>query len=153
MKRHAALQPWSREHHQALSLVQRLLRTSAPLDAAARAELAQTFNGDLLPHFSAEEETLLPALAEAGCHEAVARTLEEHRAMTRLMRELVAGAPIEVAHTFATLLRGHVRFEEGTLFPLAEERLTSPQLAALLKDRSAPAISHRPSTTATGRTR
>jgi hypothetical protein len=68
MKRHAALQQLSREHHPALKLA-RLARFAADSGhALAIAEAAEKFVGifasELEPHYLSEEKDLLPAL---GC--------------------------------------------------------------------------------------
>ena len=101
-------------------------------DPAALADLwreAQTrFARELEPHFRAEETALLPPLEAAGEATLVARTRADHARL----RELIAGAARAAeARAFGTLLHEHVRFEERSLFPRAEQVLTPEALAAV----------------------
>ena len=126
MKRHAALLQLSREHHTALKLA-RVARFAcdaghemAIIQAAEK--ITALFADELEPHFQAEEETLLPALAAAGERELVRRTLDEHAELRALNRRL-AEPDGETLARFAALLHDHVRFEERELFETAQERL------------------------------
>lgn len=134
MKRCPELQNLSREHHLALKLALDLKRAvaggnDAAIDAACN-RVRAIFDGELLPHFREEERRLLPALEAAGGSAVVARTLIEHRALQRLVRELEIPDP-EVLLRFAELIGEHVRFEESELFPAAEELLGRERLARL----------------------
>lgn len=126
MKRHAALQQLSREHHPALKLA-RLARFAADSGhALAIAEAAEkivaAFPEELEPHFQCEENGLLPALAAVGASELVARTLAEHAELRDLNRRL-AEPDSDLLARFATLLHDHVRFEERELFETAQQLL------------------------------
>ncbi|MFC5302546.1 hemerythrin domain-containing protein [Azospira restricta] len=135
MKRCPELQDLSREHHTALALVVRLKRAAASGDEAqveaACRRTCEVFAGELLPHFHVEERDLLPALEAAGASAVVARTLLEHRALQRLVRELELPDP-DVLLRFAELMSAHVRFEERELFEVAEDLLGREALARLL---------------------
>ncbi|MCP5269340.1 MAG: hemerythrin domain-containing protein [Zoogloeaceae bacterium] len=136
MKRCPALLDLSREHHGALSLAVRLRRAAESGDEAAieaaclRAQ--QVFLQELLPHFKEEEQCLLPLLEAVGANAVVARTLIEHRAMQRLIRELDL-PDAEVLLRFADLLTAHVRFEERELFERAEALVGEEKLATALQ--------------------
>lgn len=141
MKRCPELQPLSREHHTALRLAldfRRVAETggeAALFDACQRAR--ETFDDALMPHFRIEEQLLLPRLEAAGASAAVARTLIEHRAIQRLIRELEIPDADTLAR-YADLLTAHVRFEERELFELAETLLGRDTLARILhQDESA----------------
>lgn len=129
MKRHAALQHLSREHHSALKLArQARFGCDAGLDQAiahAARSIREVFAEELEPHFRDEEADLLPALAKAGAGELVERTLAEHAELRDLNRRL-AEPDIETMARFATLLSDHVRFEERELFETAQ-RLLYPE--------------------------
>jgi hemerythrin-like domain-containing protein len=129
MKRHAALQHLSREHHTALKLArQARFSCDAGFDQAivhAARSIREAFAEELEPHLQDEEGDLLPALAEAGAGELVARTLAEHAELRDLNRRL-AEPDIETMARFATLLSDHVRFEERELFETAQ-RLLYPE--------------------------
>ncbi|MFZ2971713.1 MAG: hemerythrin domain-containing protein [Ferribacterium limneticum] len=126
MKRHAALQQLSREHHHALKL-SRLARFASDSGhalaiAEAAEKIVETFAEALENHFQSEEKDLLPALAAVGAGELVARTLAEHAELRDLNRRL-AEPDSELLARFATLLYDHVRFEEREVFETAQKLL------------------------------
>ena len=92
MKRCPELQNLSREHHTALRLAVHWRRAAQSGDdqaiVEASAHAREAFDAELLPHFREEEIYLLPRLEAVGASAVVARTLIEHRAMQRLVREL-----------------------------------------------------------------
>lgn len=129
MKRCTALRDLSNEHHHGLVLAKRAK------EAAGTAEEEQVWRGiqarfavDLEPHFQIEELGLLPALEQAGEAELVRRTLDEHAELRRLISEEGAQA---IAR-FAELLAQHIRFEERELFEVAQQKLSSAELAELV---------------------
>jgi len=138
MKRCPELQDLSREHHTALKLAVHLKRAVASGDEALIDEGCERtrllFDSELLPHFREEERRLLPALESAGGSAVVARTLIEHRALQRLVREMDIPDP-DILQRFAELIAEHVRFEENELFPAAEDLLGRERLAQLLAAR------------------
>lgn len=126
MKRHAALQNLSREHHQALKLA-RLAQFAAdsgsPLAIAqAAATITERFPEELESHFLSEEADLLPALAARGEQALVERTLAEHEALRQFNRQLARPDAATLAR-FGTMLREHVRFEERELFETLQRLL------------------------------
>lgn len=135
MKRCPELQPLSREHHDALRLALHLKRAAdsgddAAIETACNRACA-VFDSELLPHFREEEQFLLPRLEAAGAGAVVARTLIEHRALQRLIREMEI-PDAEVLLRFAELLTGHVRFEERELFDVSEQLLGREVLARIM---------------------
>lgn len=133
MKRHPALAPLSRDHHDALVLAQRL-RRAGEQDAgdAATAFLEHWLEEERL-HFRLEEEVLLPAYAAYGNpdHPAVIRTLLDHVRIRRDVERLAEGANPEFLHELGGRLAEHVKHEEHELFPLVEQTLPEPALAQL----------------------
>lgn len=126
MKRHAALQQLSREHHHALKL-SRLARFASDSGhalaiAEAAEKIVETFTEALENHFQSEEKDLLPALAAVGASALVERTLAEHAELRDLKRRLVE-PDSELLARFATLLHDHVRFEEREVFETAQKLL------------------------------
>lgn len=132
MKRHPALVPLSREHHQVLLLAQGLrtdgpptLRDALPADVEARAAHALAkWDEELAPHFALEEESLLPALegVDAALDAEVAKVREEHAAIRALIarvrnREALASS----LNALGEALLSHVRAEERGLFERAQE--------------------------------
>lgn len=129
MKRDPRLHGLTSDHHQGLVLARRIARGS--LDAAA---VRQRFETELEPHFLAEEELLLPALAAAGEPALVARTERDHAALRAHLAAAQRGEPGRLA-AFAALLEEHIRFEERELFPAAESRLPRSALDGIEQRR------------------
>ena len=117
MRRHPALEPFSRDHNDALILARKLIEGRP----GAVAELERLWIADLQPHFAAEERLLLPFLSQDEAH----RLLAEHAA---LAQAIAAPANPQGA---GRLLHDHVRWEERTLFPAVEARLPPGDMAAL----------------------
>ena len=126
MKRHAALQYLSRDHHKALKLARQACFASDSGHVIAIAEAAQMINA-LFPewiegHFRAEEATLLPALATAGGGELVRQVLAQHAELRALTQQLETPDGPTLAR-FGKLLTEHVRFEEREVFESAQTLL------------------------------
>jgi hemerythrin-like domain-containing protein len=138
MKRSAALQKLSREHHEGL-VAARTLRRAAPGAAPLAATIQRflkTWRGAIEPHFRSEEELLLPAFAQAvpADHTLIVRTLTEHVALRRAVRDLERADPAgrqAVAAAIGQALDDHIRFEERVLFPAIEAALAGPRLSEL----------------------
>lgn len=131
MKRCPALRELSNQHHHGLVLAKRAM------DAAGTAEEGKVWDGiqvrfvaDLEPHFRIEERWLLPALEQAGEHDLVRRTLDEHAELRRLINQDGMQAMTE----FAELLKQHIRFEERELFETAQQKLHAAELDAFAND-------------------
>ncbi len=118
-KRDASLIPLSHDHHHALVRVFEI-RQALPLGNGLERQARLTYEfyeRDLVPHFRAEEEVLIPALRETGALDeaALQRLLDEHRTLERLAGELVGN--VEPLLPFADLLERHIRTEEREIFP------------------------------------
>jgi hypothetical protein len=135
MKRDPSLVTLSRDHHQALSVAQKLRRATADTAQEARSAFADYWEEHGRAHFRLEEEILLPAYAAHGDphHPLVARALCDHVAI-RARAEALA---VDEAPDPATLrelgegLADHVRLEERELFGLIEAALPAAKLAAV----------------------
>lgn len=126
MKRCKELRSLSSDHHSALVLAKHILEAGdGGLLATAWKGVQQRFALELEPHFKLEEEALLPALLRAGENALVARTLDEHAEMRRLIH---SEADADVRSRLSELLRSHVRFEERELFEIAQRCLSAPEL-------------------------
>jgi len=135
LQRDPSLVPLSHDHHDALLRVfhiRQALRAGAELDAAATAT-RQFFARDLVPHFRAEEEVLLPVLRTAlgAEHPLLAMLVDDHRMLERLARDL-DGSPQRLS-AFANLLERHIRFEERDLFEKLQQCVTDAALLAHLE--------------------
>lgn len=128
MKRHPQLQDLSREHHGALKLARAASKAAASGDADEVRTLAQRvtrlFAAELDPHFCVEEQGILIQLAQAGEHDLVRRTLDEHAELRRLVTTLSCPDSAALLR-FADLLAAHVRFEERELFAAAQETMVT----------------------------
>lgn len=130
MKRAAGLSGLSRDHHTALVLARRAEHAAASDDRTASVEwqkIAEFFRTDLELHFRIEEQSLLPALADAGEAALVERTLSEHARLRKLSLE----SSHRYLQEFSSLLHAHIRFEEQVLFQRAQEILDRPALDAV----------------------
>jgi hypothetical protein len=128
MKRHPQLQDLSREHHGALKLARAAGKAAAAGDADDIAALARRvtrlFAAELDPHFRVEEQGILVQLAQAGAHDLVRRTRDDHGELRRLAAALSRPDAATLAR-FADLLAAHVRFEERELFEAAQETMAT----------------------------
>ncbi|MBN8686310.1 MAG: hypothetical protein J0M10_04810 [Chitinophagales bacterium] len=128
-KRHASLQPLSREHHQALLLCWKLRQGfSKAVEPERMKKYADWFwKNYLAPHFAVEEKTFFPLLDKE--HPSVIKGLKDHQLLTKLF--LSTGDVEYNLRSIAFELEQHIRFEERTLFNDIQEAATPEQLKAL----------------------
>ena len=122
----------SAEHARWLEELERERREG--VDRGAR--LLALWEAEILPHFRAVEEVLLPELAQRLCEAdaTVVFTLADHVALRRLARELRTAGGAERVTACAKLerkLAEHADFEERTLLPTLQETLGCARVAAL----------------------
>ena len=130
-RRDPSLIPLSHDHHHGLVRVfeiRRALRSGGD-PGAERALTGEFYTSDLLPHFRAEEEALVPALRESGAlsEALLARLLDEHRTLKSMGGELASGRGDLGA--FADLLEKHIRFEERRVFVAYQARVPAQRRA------------------------
>jgi hemerythrin-like domain-containing protein len=130
LKRHAALQPLSRDHHGAL-VQARALRLEAGDARAARAFL-DFVERELRGHMADEENALLPRARGADAS-AAQRILAEHRELLALSAEIAraleAGSDLRSPMAEAgQLLDDHVRYEERHFFEVVQRALPAADL-------------------------
>lgn len=142
MKRHEALAPLSREHHNTLMLAQ-LLKKHAPeykglpVNNTDKARYAlQQFEGIIKKHFE-QEENILEKVKD--CHANIksvsAEIIQEHRQLTALFNSLNAATHVEdTMDKLANLLQDHIRKEERVLFPLLQEHCSEELLQQIYID-------------------
>lgn len=136
MKRHAALQPLSRDHHVALVAAQRLRRAGADDAGGARDAFLAFWREHGAHHFRVEEDVLLPAYAAHADPDepCVVQMLLDHariRAQAQWL-EREPGPPVAALHALGTALERHVRLEEREVFPLIEAALPATAAEALV---------------------
>jgi iron-sulfur cluster repair protein YtfE (RIC family) len=126
IKRHKALQPLSREHHQGLLLCWKI-RTgfSKGIDAQRIKAYSDWFYANhLLPHFKEEESYLFPLLGND--HELVVKAIGEHYRLKELFEEKISFK--EALHHIEKELEQHIRFEERVLFNEIQSYATEEDL-------------------------
>ena len=135
VRRAAALETLSRDHHRALVVAQRLRRATVDTAPTARSGFLSFWETEGRRHLRSEEELLLPAFARhAGMgHDAVVRVLSEHVELRRRAADVEAQPepPLHQLRQLGELLHDHVRFEERSLFRLVEQAMPEPELEAL----------------------
>lgn len=120
MKRHPALEPFSRDHNDGLILARGLQLSREGADEAFR----RAWEDELQDHF-AEEERLLAPLVDSVMRD---QLIAEHRAIEDLMGKLP-----ESRLELGQALHEHIRWEERVLFPAIEGTATSKMLVNLAK--------------------
>lgn len=136
MKRHEALQPFSRDHNVSLAIARALERVSDEDPVACQREadkIGAYWRDELEDHF-AEEERLLTPLAST---ESASRLASEHREIASGIRSVAERASADDLHKLGALVEAHVRWEERNLFIEIEQSASADQLERLLKDTEA----------------
>jgi iron-sulfur cluster repair protein YtfE (RIC family) len=145
MKRHQALAPLSREHHDALILAQLLknieiVYKGLPTEVAGKAAYASLFyEEELIKHFYEEEEILIKKITgiDARLDTLADEILAEHKEL-RILFTAINNAGDISAHLVKTgnALEQHIRKEERIFFPLIQQLCNEEQLAAIEKGLS-----------------
>lgn len=140
MKRHPALVPLSRQHHDGLALgvfIERELRDDPDGSAARRLrqQALDAFDLELRGHFAVEEEILFPAVRAVLPEPAVVdELLADH---VRLRKDFAALEGLDGEQLAEALLglrerlTRHIRTEERVLFEAIQACLPAEELAAL----------------------
>ncbi len=136
MKRHEAIAPLSRDHHDSLILAQ-LLKKNAPAyrdmpeNAKDKAVYAQQqFHEHIKKHFQLEETMLEKVKAiDSQIDNMAAEIKNEHEELKALFESL--GSTIDLENSLDTLgnkLETHIRKEERILFPLLQQHCSEEKL-------------------------
>ncbi|OBQ55074.1 hemerythrin domain-containing protein [Tamlana sp. s12] len=129
LKRHQALQPLSRDHHQGLLLCWKI-RTGfgkgvEPNRIKSYADWF--FENHLIPHFKMEEQHIFSLLEDDNALKR--KALDDHKALILLFSKTD-----EVAKTLSDIekqLDDHIRFEERVLFPEIQKIATEEQFKTI----------------------
>lgn len=129
-KRHASLQPLSREHHQALLLCWKFRQG---FNKGVEPERMMKYAGwfwttYLAPHFKAEEEVFFPILPKD--HPSIIKALKQHKDLKAMFNSTDA----DMAYTLRQIafeLEQHIRFEERDLFNEIQAAASPEQLDEL----------------------
>ncbi len=114
MKRNAALQPLSREHHHALLLCWKI-KTGFSKGVSAERIKAYTdwfYKNHLLKHFEMEEKYLFPILGSEN--KLIRQAIEEHKLLSMLFTN--SSQIDDSLKQIQIELENHIRFEERILF-------------------------------------
>lgn len=140
MKRHPALVPLSRQHHDGLALgvfIERgLVTTGDPaVGERLRRQALDLWELELSGHFKVEEEILFPAVRDAiGTPEVVDELVREHDELRTdfgtLARSGAERLPERLLSLRQRLVR-HIRKEERVLFEAVQESVDEGALAEL----------------------
>jgi len=126
IKRHAALQPLSRQHHFGLLFSWKIRKGfNKNIDIERMQKYAEWFyENEIKPHFKDEEKYLFPILEDGN--ELIERALKEHRRIKRLFKD--TKDPERSLHQLEEELDAHIRFEERILFNEIQKVATEAQL-------------------------
>ncbi len=140
IKRHNALAPLSRDHHQGLILAQ-LIKKDAPdykdLPKTTSDKVKYTINfykSELVKHFKNEEDILYPAVKNKskeidGLFEDI---ISEHNKIKQLVVQLESGEnKPDILNELGVLLELHIRKEERSLFEKIQNLLSDEELTQL----------------------
>ena len=129
IKRHPALQPWSRDHHHGLLLGWKIKKGfSAGIDIQRIKDFTDWFwNSHLKQHFETEEKFIFPILGNE--HPLVERALEEHESLKSFFE--YPKADTEVLSEIENLLNTHIRFEERVLFQEIQKIASAEEIKIL----------------------
>ncbi len=134
IKRHPALQPWSREHHQGLLLSWKIKKGFAlNVDPQRIKDYCDWFwKTHLLPHFETEEKYIFPILGEEN--HLTEQALDEHGQLRAMFEQNEADT--DILSQIESLLNDHIRFEERVLFNAIQEVASNEELKLLKKVHS-----------------
>lgn len=140
LKRHEALKPLSRDHHQGLLLCWKIREgLKNEVDTSRIVKYAKFFYlSHLVPHFKFEESQVFPLLEPGNV--LVRKAIEEHRYLESLF--LKNDADNKTLETLEKALEDHIRFEERILFMEIQKHATVKELDNLEKlEKEAPSSS------------
>ncbi|WP_286744252.1 hemerythrin domain-containing protein [Roseivirga sp. UBA1976] len=126
LKRHKALQPFSREHHHGLMLCWKIRKGFlGDIDPQRIKRHTDWFYTNyLLPHFAAEEEHIFPILGKDN--ELIKKCLSEHRRLSRLFED--EDDIVKSLSLIEEELEKHIRFEERIVFQEIQKIASDSQL-------------------------
>jgi hemerythrin-like domain-containing protein len=133
LKRHPALQPFSRDHLIGLFPAQKLIKLRS---GDAESKVAETISAfadawerEIQVHF-ADEDRLLGHLSVN--QSSLRRLDEEHVELRELIHQILTPPhAIDLANRVGQMLDDHIRWEEHEFFPEIEQNLSEPELEAL----------------------
>jgi len=130
IKRHKALQPLSRDHHQGLLLSWKIRTGFAKGISIERIKnyIDWFYKTHLSPHFKVEEKYIFPILGNDNV--LVKKAIAQHRRLHRLFN-----SNLEIEKSLNRIeeeLEQHIRFEERVLFHEIQKVATEQQLQFIM---------------------
>lgn len=128
MKRHPALVSYSSDHHHGLVWARKLADITETTPPDTKADVASEFldvwGAEIAPHFTTEEEILLPLYAIHGeiNHPSIRQMLAQHIALRRDILLIRETPTTTLLRQIGEQLRAHIRHEEQEVFPLIEDK-------------------------------
>ena len=134
IKRSAELTPLSHDHHEALLFVFRLRQgLKNGTDPKLLASFVQWFwEKHMQEHFREEEQILAPHLP--ADHPLLLQMIDEHQEIEAMIHINESIPDSSLLARFADALHDHVRFEERTLFPYAEQYIPAEKLELIRQE-------------------
>lgn len=136
LKRHPALQPFSRDHLIGLFHAQRLMKLEKIITPELLEDAITGFSAawqrEISVHFADEDRLIGPLNVSSRNLE---RLHNEHVELTALIEKLLAGSASALeAVAVGKILDAHIRWEEHELFPEIERTLDTQELEAMARE-------------------
>lgn len=131
LKRNIALQPLSREHHEALLFVWKVKQgiDKGILPARIANYCSWFWDTHMQSHMAQEEATLTKVLSPD--HHLMNNMIEDHAAIKTKVEQVLDDPSYDLIKRFAEIIYYHVRFEERDLFPAIERNASYNQLSQI----------------------
>jgi hemerythrin superfamily protein len=138
IKRHPSIVELSKDHHFALLLVWKIRQGLSKSIEPPRISkyVVHFFDTDLIQHFNEEEKFLFSKLP--ANNELRIQAEDEHRQIKEIIDDLrVNSTDKDLLVEFATVIEGHIRFEERKLFNHLQENIPENELAEIASSLNA----------------
>lgn len=134
IKRSPQLAPLSREHHEGLLLVWKILQGLKYNVDPVRIQkyILWYWESHIKPHFYQEEKILQPYFPPEN--ELLKRMIAEHEQIREFVLRFDKGSDRNTLKNFAALINDHIRFEERQLFTYLEQILSKDQLDVIFTE-------------------
>ncbi len=118
------------EHDEVLSMLEKLTNKGI----SDRSGTYSSMKSALLPHMEGEEKAVYPKFDQAGMHDKILESIEEHNAVKSLISQLDNASMSNEDEWVAKIkvirenVQHHVKEEEEEIFPKARQSLSSSDL-------------------------
>jgi hemerythrin-like domain-containing protein len=133
LKRHPALQDYSREHHEELLFVWKIKEGLRKAIDAHRINqyVIHQYQSTTALHMAREEKYILTKLPENDIDRI--RILNDHAALEGMLKKITGNNPdpVKLLSEFAEALENHIRFEERIFFPKLQNSFSEDMIHAM----------------------